>query len=36
MDTQSEDILVDEIEYRKIKYLVFKKCIINTIKHFNI
>lgn len=34
--TQSGGILIDKIEYRIIRYLVFKKCIANIIRYFNI
>lgn len=29
-------ILVDEIGYRKVRYLVFKKCVLNAIRQFNV
>lgn len=35
-NTQSRGILADEIKYEKVRYLVFKKCVINVIKHFNV
>lgn len=36
MNIYSRDILANIMEYRKIKYLIFKKYIANIIKQFNI
>ena len=36
VDTQSGGILADEIGYRKVRYLDFKNCVANAIRHFNV
>lgn len=36
VNTQNNNILINKIEYKKVKYLIFKKCIINIIKYFNV
>ena len=36
VDTQSGGILADEMGYGKVRYLDFKKCVANTIRHFNV
>lgn len=36
VDTQSGSILTNEMEYGKVRYLVFKKCVANAIKPFNV
>lgn len=36
MDTQSGGILAEEMGYEKVRYLDFKKCVANIIRHFNV
>ena len=36
MDTQSGGILADKMRYGNGRYLVFKKCIANAIRYFNV
>ena len=36
VDTRSGGILADEMGYGKVRYLDFKKCVANAIRHFNV
>ena len=36
VDTQSRGLLADEIEYGKVRYLIFEKCVVNLIRRFNV
>ena len=36
VDMQGEGILADKMEYKKIRYLIFKKYIADLIKRFNV
>lgn len=36
VNTRSGGILADKMEYRKVRYLIFLKFVINIIRHFNV
>lgn len=36
VNTQSGGIVADKMGYKKIRYLIFKKCVANAIRHCNV